>query len=139
MEVDMQVASPNILAVLLMAVVYMVIASIWYSEAVFGKLWLKACGKEGEKCCKPTMKQHISAFIVAFVTAYVLSCMINHMGVNDAMTGARTAFWAWLGFVATTMYSGVVWCKKPLTTYFVDAGFLLVTFIIWGAVFGVWQ
>ena len=134
----MQVMHPNVLAVLVMALVYMGLGGLWYSKGLFGKIWSNCCGTSKEKDCSTT-KCYVGCLITAFITAYVLGCFLNMMQVSSTGEGIKVALFAWLGFVATTMYSGVIWGKKPLSVYLVDAGFTFVMFIIWGAVLTNWQ
>ena len=136
----MQVAHPNILAVIIMALVYMGIGGLWYSKGLFGKMWAECCSHHGkEKECSPSTKCYIGCLIVAFITAYVLAYFINMSQAVTTGEGIKVALCAWIGFSATTMYSGVIWGKKPLKAYFIDAGFTLVMFIIWGAILTNWR
>ena len=136
----MQVMHPNILAVIIMSLVYMGLGGLWYSKGLFGKIWSSCCEMEkGKTECTPTTKCYIGCLITAFITAYVLGYFINMAGAVTTGEGIKVALLAWLGFIATTMYSGVLWGKKPLKVYLVDAGFMFVMFIIWGAVFTNWR
>jgi len=135
----MQITHPNILAVIVMALVYMGIGGLWYSKDLFGKMWAECCGHGKDKECKPSTKCYVGCLIVAFIAAYVLGCFIN---MSQAMTtgeGIKVALLAWLGFSATTQFSSVLWGKKHLKAYFIDAGFTLVMFIIWGAILTNWR
>lgn len=139
----MQIATPNIIAVIIMALVYMGLGALWYSKALFGKILEECCTvdkkekMEKEKCCGP--KGYIGGFIIALILGYVLAHFVNASGAQDAAEGMKVGICAWFGFVATTMFSGVLWCKKPLKAFFIDAGFMLVIMGIMGSVFALWH
>ena len=136
----MQVAHSNILAVIIMSLVYMGLGGLWYSKSLFGKAWSSCCGMDKEETeYAPTTKCYISCLITAFITAYVLGYFINMTQAVTTSEGIQVALLAWLGFIATTMYCGVTWGKKPLSVYFIDAGFMFVIFVIWGVVFANWH
>jgi hypothetical protein len=134
----MQVTHPNILAVIIMSLVYMGLGGLWYSKGLFGKITGSCCETEKTESTTPT-KCYIGCLIIAFITAYILGYFINMAGAVTTGEGIKVALLAWLGFIATTMYFGVLWGKKPLSVYLVDAGFMFVMFVIWGAVFTNWH
>ncbi len=129
-------ASHSMVPIIAMAVVYMVLGSLWYSKVLFGEVWMSCCKKEECSSCSWTC--YLGCFITALVMGYVMSHFVTSMGAMDAMSGAKVGFWAWLGFIATTCFSAVLWAKKPLKVYFVDVGFYLVVLLLMGAVFAVW-
>lgn len=136
----MDVAQPNIVAVVVMAVLYMLLGWLWYSERLFGKAVAECCGvTKDKKDCKCCAKGFIGCFIVSFIMAYALGYFINMAQVGNAMDGIKVGLTAWLGFIATTQFSPVLWCGKSLKHYFIDTSFKLVIFAIWGAIFGLWQ
>ena len=124
-------------AVIIATVIYMVVGMFWYSHMFFGKSWEKA-NKITAKDKKGGMgKGFIGGVIIGLVISYFLACFISKYGHFTFMGGATIAFWLWLGFVATTQLSGVLWSKKPFSVYLVDVGCYLVTFILMGGVLGV--
>ncbi|HXF29296.1 MAG TPA: DUF1761 domain-containing protein [Chlamydiales bacterium] len=137
----MHVATPNILAVIIMALVYMGLAKLWYSCSVFGKIRMESCGiekKEGESC-KASPACYVVSFIQAFIMAFVLGYFINAFAPQVASEGMKLGLTAWVGFIATTELCPVIWGKQSIKTYLIDAGFMLVIFAIWGTVFAVWH
>lgn len=138
MVMENMMGSSNIMALVVMAVVYMALGSVWYSKALFADMCCSSsCKKEEGSCC--SMSCYVGGFISAFVMAYVLSYFVMSMNAMDAMSGVKVGFWAWLGFIATTQFSHVLWGKKSVKHYMVDAGFYLVILLIMGGVFAVWH
>lgn len=61
-------------------------------------------------------------------------CFMKRMGVDSVMGGASFGFMAWLGFIATTLYNDVIYAKKPVELYLINAGYLLCSFVLMGAI-----
>lgn len=127
----------NLWAVLVSAVLTIVIGSFWYSPLLFGKIWMDANGIKEEEM-KGAYKAYLGALISSLLTAYVLGVFINWIGADNALQGAFIGFLAWLGFVATTQFSAVLWEKKPLKLYGIHAGAMLINLIVMGALLAWW-
>ena len=112
----MDMAPVNLLAVIIMAFVYMGLACVWYSKSLFGTMRMEACnipGKEKEKCeCTCTPGKFIAGLIVAFIIGFVLAHIVRMSNAQTAMEGIRVGFWMWLGFVGTTQYGCVSLDRK---------------------------
>lgn len=130
----------NWIAIISVAILNIILGALWYSPQVFGKIWMNSLGiKEGECQAHCSVNHYLGAFAIALVTAWVLALFINWIGAITAIEGAKVGFFVWLGFIATTHFSGVLWVKKPLKTYLIDAGFYLVNFVLAGAILAAWQ
>jgi hypothetical protein len=132
----METVSPNIVAVIVMALIYMGIGWYWYSPKAFGNM-LVAHYKQDEK--KNVQLAYVCEFILAVVMGYVLATFIIDMNVNTIGSGLKVGFLAWLGFIATSMVSKVLWAGKPLMNLYINSGFYLVILLLYGAVFSVWR
>ncbi len=137
-------APVNLVAVFVAAVVYMVIGMFWYSPWGLGKKWMKLVGlnesdMKGNK--DAMMKSMWMGSVVALVMSYVLAHFIFYAGENTFLGGAKIAFWAWLGFVATMGANDFIFAPKPKSwdLYFFNQGYLLVSFVVMGAILGVWR
>src|SRR3989344_774364 len=105
----------NLTAVIIAAVANIIIGSVWYSPALFGKQWMDLVGFKATDMKKKEMgKSYLAAFGVALLTAYVLANILGFAGAKTAVGGAQVGFWSWLGFSFTTMSGAVIWLKKPL-------------------------
>lgn len=141
----------NYWGVLVAAVVYYILGAIWYSPYLFGDCSNKKEGccptsepKNKEECCAVgeskksecgcKIAAYIGQFIISLVIAYVLALFIEISQAEQVVEGITVAFWAWLGFIATTHFSPVLWGRKSFKNYLVHAGFLLLGFIVMGAV-----
>jgi hypothetical protein len=135
-----QVAPPNVVAVFVMAIIYMIIGYIWYSKPLFGDIWAH-CGVNGEKTkkCESTPGRYIGCFILAFIMAYVLAHFINVSQATTALAGLKVALCAWVGFILTAQLTGLIWCRMSAKLFYVVGGFKLVNFVIWGLCLGAWH
>jgi hypothetical protein len=120
----------------------MVVGAVWYSQGVFGKTWGSLAGVKMDR--KPETNEMARllglTFLASLLMAYILAHLVflshsfyNHSFMQDAVT---TAFWAWLGFVATRLlvhdlYEGR---RKKLTL--LNVSHELVTLIIMGLILG---
>ena len=120
--------------IVLAAVLNMVIGFLWYSKWIFGPLSEKLA-KHGETM-KPDAKMLISGFIVSLVIAFFLAFFEGYLGVTTVSDGMFVGFLFWLGFVATTQISSVVWCKRPFQLFLINTGFKLLSFLVMSGLIG---
>jgi hypothetical protein len=136
---DFQINYPAIVAA---AVINMVIGTLWFGP-LFGKAWMKMVGftKEDMQKAKGAgmAKTYIAALAGALVMAYVLAHFVQVGGPATASTGAMIGFWAWLGFVATTVLGPVLWEKKSVNWYLLTVSYYLVILVVNGALLAAWQ
>lgn len=129
----------NYLGVLIAAIIYFIIGAIWYSPFLFGN----QCEKRNEnfenveegkvRCCSCKAGSFIGEFFVSLIIAYVLALFIQISRAGEIVEGITIAFWIWLGFVATTHFSAVLWDRKTVKHYLIHTGFMLVGFLSMGA------
>lgn len=132
----------NLLAVLVAAVLGMVVGFVWYSQALFGKQWQSLSGYTPEKmkAMKNDMaKTYGIMFVCEIIMAYVLAHFLVFAEARTVAQGMQGGFWAWLGFVATTMLTGVLFDKKPLKLYAINTGYHLASLLVMGALLAAWR
>lgn len=124
----------DILTVVIAAVLNMIIGFFWYSKWLFGPVWMKYHKmKEGDCGSKICI---LYAFIVSLVIAYFLAFFEAYLGVTTVTDGMFIGFCVWLGFVATTQVSSVIWCKAPFRLFLLDTGCKLLSFLVMSGVIG---
>ena len=128
----------NLIPVFVSAVLYMVIGAAWYSSWAFGKSWQKMSGIS-ESAMKEGVSQALAgSFVAALVLAYVLSWVVSGFMANSFLSGMVISFWLWLGFMATVMLNSVLYERKPISLYSINAGYLLVALLFMGGVLAAW-
>jgi len=125
----------DLFSLVIAAILNMVIGFFWYSKWLFGKVWMKL-NHITESNMKGKNKAFLYAAIVSLVIAYFLSFFEAYLGVATVTDGMFVGFCIWLGFVATTQISCVIWCKTPFKLFAIDSGCKLLSFLVMSGVIG---
>lgn len=132
----------NYLAVITAAVLGgIVMGFIWYGP-LFGKQWMRLMGidqKKMEEMKKGMSKTYGISFVASLIMAYVLAHFVAYTQATTMSQGLQVGFWAWLGFVATTMLASVLYGKKSWQLYKLDAGYQLASLLVMGVILAVWK
>ncbi len=123
------------LVVVIAAILNMVISFLWYSNWLFGKLWMKL-SHQGDRDMKHEKSAYLYGFINSLVIAYFLAFFEGYLGVTTVTDGMFVGFCLWLGFVSTTQVTSVIWKKRPIKLFFLDTGAKLLTFLVMGGIIG---
>jgi len=130
----------NILAVLICGVLYMIIGALWYGPMLFGKAWMKAIGKKPEDIKKEeAMKAMGISFLASLVLSGVLAFFVSMANATTFASGAMTAFWLWLGFVATTHLIVLAYENRKLPLYTMFVTYALVWMLLAGGILAIWR
>ncbi len=131
----------NVLAVFVCALLSMVIGFIWYGP-LFSKPWGSLTGWTSEKVAAlPKSKMTVSyvlAFVAAFIVATVLGVTlraVNAQSVGDAVVAAVVL---WVGFTGATIGVNMIFERRPLSLFGIEAGYHLVALIVYAIVLSVW-
>ncbi len=127
----------NYFAVLLAAIVSMVVGFLWYSPFLLGKPWMKEMGYTPDsikKAQKEMGKLYALSFIVALITAYVLSHVMtlsmNFFQTSELSTALNTAFWMWLGFVMPVQVTNTIFSDKNWKLFGINTGHQLTSLVV---------
>lgn len=123
----------NYATILLAAFAYFLLGALWYSPFFFDHLWIKHHENEQLSMMQQTdlyrVGSYIAEFILALIIAYILNVFIHLSMAEDIAEGITVALWIWLGFIATTHFSAVLWARKSLKSFFIHAVFMLLGLI----------
>lgn len=140
----------NYLAVLVSAVVFFIIGGLWYSPIMFANSWIKEIGLSDEQVkamkekgpgAKPFIISFVGGLVMAFVTAHMVDFMkvvFGDSGMSNLAIGLTTAFWMWLGYIATYTLNSVAYENKSWKLYFINNGYQIVGLFVMGGILGVW-
>ncbi|MBW7956080.1 DUF1761 domain-containing protein [Patescibacteria group bacterium] len=127
-------AQVNFLAVVLAGIVSMVVGFLWYSPVLFAKPWMKLMGyttKSMKESQQEMGKLYLLSFVATLLTAFVLSHVMalsdNYYQYPKLMTGITTAFWMWIGFIAPTQMTEVIFGKKSWSLFAINTGYQLAS------------
>ena len=135
----------NYLAVLVCAVLAMVIGFIWYGP-MFGKKLMEVVGvtaadlekrKQMEKSAAPL---YAVQFLLTLFQAWVLA---YYIGGWQGASGLENSLWIWAAFVMPIVAGASMWnndsSKVAWSRFFIQAGYQLVLFIMFGLILGLWK
>lgn len=128
----------NLIAVLIAAALYMIVGMLWYSQAVFGNIWMTLIGKTSEEL-KNNSKGYIVSTFSAIIASFVLACIIKSVNANNFLLGIQVGVFVSLGFVATSALTNYTFAGKSLKLYLIDYGYHIVSIIIMSAFLGIWH
>lgn len=128
----------NFVAVLVAAAINMGVGALWYSPALFGKVWAKLIGKKMEEMGENAGPSYTIAALGALLQSYILAHFVQYAAADTATEGMVTGFWLWLGFVAVVTAVNAVFEGRPWKLWKINAGYFLVVLLINGALLAIW-
>lgn len=126
-------------AIAVASVVQLVLGMMWYSPMMFGKRWMKLSKVKATKKGGSMAPQIAVAFVAGAVMAAVICCALMSMRIVSVTGAAWMAGFAWLGFVVPTQVSSVLWAKKPVELFAIDAFYWLVAMKLMAVVLVSWR
>lgn len=129
----------SIIAILVASIASMIIGMFWYSQAGFGKSWMKETGmtkKKMKKMAISPVQAMTLGFLATVLTAYILAKVLFMTPLTGTMGGLQLGFWIWLGFVATTQLGVVLWEGKTVKLFTINTFYSLVNLLVIGAIIG---
>lgn len=130
----------NYWAVLVAAIANMAIGMLWYGP-LFGKQWMAMTGITKESMKAMPMKPWqamVGGLVTSLIIAYVL-VFFTLTWVGSLSEALMSAFWIWLGFVATTQISGFLWEGKSFKLFVLNTAYSLVAYGVMAAILFLWQ
>lgn len=132
----------NVWAAVAAAASCFLLGGVWYSPALFGRLWGREAGipldasPQGKKGKHPA-----KVFAVAIAFALIAACAFAWwLGPAPALdralqTGAVTG----LAFVATSFGINYSFANRSTLMWAIDAGYHVVQFVLFGLILGLWH
>lgn len=132
----------NYLAVFLAAASSMVVGAIWYAKGVFGATWAKLAKVDMDRKVSGAEMARLMGvtFLLSLLTAYVLAHVTflsyNYFPNTFFESAVSTAFWVWLGFVATRILTHNMFDQRPNKLTLLALGNEFVTIMVMGLIIG---
>jgi hypothetical protein len=133
-------AGVSYLGIALAAVAGWLVGAAWYSA--LARPWLIALGKTRTELLSPSGKPSPVPFVISFLAAllmaWVLAGIVGHLGPGRVtlLNGAISGFFAWLGFVITTLSVNYSFARQRAMLTLIDGGHWLAVLVIQGAIIG---
>jgi hypothetical protein len=132
--------SVDLLHVVVAAILMMVIGAVWYSKALFGKMWGDALGKKMEDFPADARRNSMLLMAVgALVMSYVLAIFVGYAQATTIWDGKTVGFLAWLGFVAASALSTYAFEGRAWKLYYLFVGYQLIALVVAGALLASWH
>lgn len=135
----MTVMTINWLAVIAAALSTFILGGLWYSPVLFGKVWMKENHFSSEN---PPGRSLIRIFIYSFIWALVMSLdlavYLNDQNTN-AVWGAAAGFLAGFGWVAMSIFIIGLFERKSTRYMLINAGYMILSFVLMGLIIGAWR
>jgi Protein of unknown function (DUF1761) len=135
----MNPANVNWLGALVAALSIFLIGGVWYSPLLFARQWLAASGLSEEDMKRGSQVRIFGgSFVLALISAVNLAFFLAG-GPSDLAWGLAAGALAGIGWVVTSLGVTYLFERRPLKLFLIDAGFHAVTFLVMGAILGVWK
>ena len=136
----------NYWAILVCGILSMVVGSIWYGPMLFGKVWMKIVGAQAMSPAemKAMQKKVMPLYLVQFlITLFQVWVLANNIAYYPDKSALVLSLWVYAGFVVPIIAGTCMWNNDPKNIawarFWVQAGYQLVLFIIFGLVLGMWK
>jgi len=87
---------------------------------------------------KGATRGYVLSVVGALVMSFVLAHIVDYGQATTIASGMQSGVWLWLGFVATTNLSSVLFEARPTGLYLISMGYYLVSLLIMGAILAIW-
>lgn len=129
----------NWFAVVVAASVGTLVHAVWYSDALFGKPWLKATKLKK----KDLEKDGVSlALVISFITMIIstaaLAVLVDVLVIRGALAGVLLGVLVSFGFIVTNNGMSKLQEQRPFTLFAISAVGDMLTMAVIGAVLAVW-
>jgi hypothetical protein len=130
----------NWLHILVAALAYFALGSIWYS-ALFGKKWVFY---QKINMADPGAKKGVAAimfgsFLWMFVASIGLAILVQRLQLNEAMSGLKLGLLTGICFSAAAISISYLYVKKPLGLHLIDSFYHIAGQIIAAVILCMWR
>jgi len=126
-------------AVLVCALILWVLGAIWFSPALFSKVWMAELGIVPDATKKGLATGMIASLVGDVLVAFVLLHFVVWSGADSFATGAFVGFISWLGFFAATQLPQGIYERRSAKLFLITTGYWLVGLPIVGGLLAVWR
>jgi len=128
----------NYLAVLAAAVATFALGGIWYSPALFGKVWQREAGVTEEKMKSANIGLIFGlTFVLSLIAAWVFALFL---GPRPPMAlGLGAGFSAGLCWVAASLGINYLFERKSLKLWLINGSYHTLQFTIIGLILALWH
>jgi hypothetical protein len=128
----------NYLAVIAAAIATFALGGLWYSPALFGKVWQREAGVSEEKMKTANMALIFGlTFVLSLIAAWVFALFL---GPRPPMAlGLGAGFSAGLCWVAASFGISYLFERRSLKLWLINGGYHTLQFTIIGLILALWH
>lgn len=135
----MDFSAINYLAVLVAALSTFVLGGLWYSPVLFGKAWMRV-NNFNDADVQAFSKARMFGWSFVFAVIMALNLALFLAGPNTNVSwGMIAGGLAGIGWVAMAIAVIGVFENKSWTYLLINGGYMIVAFVIMGAILGAWR
>ncbi len=135
-------AQVNIWAVLVAAVAYFMLGSVWFSM-LFGKVWSKEVDKLGILIKDPPKGMIAAKMIQTFVgnslAAFSMAYIVFISGSFNWIAGLKLGLLCGIGFAAVAMIIAYTWENRSMRLQMIDTGYAVIGITLCGIILAAWR
>ena len=129
----------NFLAVIIAALSTFVLGGLWYSPLLFGKVWMRINNfSETDLATCSKARMFGWSFVFALIMSLNLAMFLAAPGTNLTWGIAAGAL-AGVGWVAMAIAIIGVFENRRWSYILINGGYMIVAFVLMGAILGVWR
>lgn len=114
------------------------LGGIWYSPVLFGRAWQRETGLSDAQLQQRSLAVVFgTSFLLALIMAFNLAAFLQ--GPPDLAWGIAAGALAGIGWVAMAMGVTYLFEARSMKLFLINAGYHAVSFVIMGAILGVWK
>lgn len=127
----------NVPAVLTATVLSFLLGGLWYSHAVFGRLWNREAGRGPEAFQPHPVRVFVVSFVFCLVTAAAFAVWL---GANPPLAAAlQKSLFAGALFVAASLGMTYQFANLSWLMWLIDGGYHVARFLLFALVLGLWH
>lgn len=141
----METIAINYYAVLVCAVLAMALGALWYGP-LFGKKWMEIVGINPAdlEARKKMQKGAGPLYVVQFALTLFQVLVLSHLIADTTrVSGLERSLWIWGAFIVPMLAGAIMWTAEPnrrkWARFFLQGGYQLVCFIIFGLIIQYWK
>ncbi|MGH2634981.1 MAG: DUF1761 domain-containing protein [Actinomycetota bacterium] len=132
----------NWLAVIVAAIAYFVLGSIWYAPPVLGRAWIESSGIQMPEGQRPSPAIYLSPLLTCFVAAVATGMLVVGTRSNELTEGIQLGVVLGVGYaLSITILGGIFETgkPKPMVSALISGGYHLVGLLITAMIIAAWD
>ena len=128
----------NYFAILVATISNLVLGFLFYSQTLFGNIWVRAMGENAEELAKPPIYVMIISLLGAFLEAFVLAWCMKAMNITTVAGGIKVGIVLWLGLVVVTSLAWFKW-QNGFDLFLLNNGYQLIGILVMSVILSLWK